>query len=99
MTSKKGGVKESGDKCSGGNSFGCYHGKHDEGKRRPDIRCMNCRQRMGCSICCQIPRELLCLNCHDWANTIALNTHGHVVEDPEVRLNKAREMPWLYARD
>ncbi len=69
----------SGDKCNGGNSFGCYRGEHDKSRRNPNIRCMTCNQRMGCGICCQIPRELLCLNCKDWATKAALNAHGHVV--------------------
>ena len=66
------------DKCFGGNSFACKRFEHALGKIK-NITCMTCHQRMGCSLCCQIPRELLCLNCHDWAHPYALAAHGHVV--------------------
>jgi hypothetical protein len=42
---------------------------------------MHCKRRMGCKWCCQIPSELLCLNCDDWANRIALETHEQLVRD------------------
>lgn len=78
MSVKKSKAQEQ-EKCNGGNSFGCSHTEHDRSKRNPNIRCMKCDQRMGCGICVQIARELLCLNCRDWATKTALRAHGHVV--------------------
>lgn len=64
--------------CTGGRSFGCKHDEHNIGKI-PNVLCMTCKTRLGCSRCVQIPQELLCLNCHDWAHPVALAKHGHVV--------------------
>lgn len=71
--------KKTSDICQGGRSFGCLRKEHAKGKV-PDIYCMTCKTRMGCSVCCQIPRELLCLECHDWAHRYALAAHGHIVK-------------------
>lgn len=68
-----------GDKCFGGNSFGCNRSEHEKSKRDPDIYCMNCKQRMGCLLCAQHARDLLCLRCRDWATLRALQVHGHIV--------------------
>lgn len=73
-------------KCTGGRSFGCKHEEHDYGRIR-NIVCMKCKTRMGCFWCCQIPRELVCLNCHEWAHPKALAAHGPMVHD----LDKKRE--------
>lgn len=68
--------------CHGGLSFGCRHDPHPLGKN-PDVLCMRCNARLGCSLCVQIPRELVCLRCHDWADLQGLEAHGAMV--PKVK--------------
>jgi hypothetical protein len=71
--------------CHGGQSWGCRHDAHPIGKN-PDVLCMRCFARMGCSSCIEIPRELICLRCHDWADLAGLEAHG-----PMVRRNRSKE--------
>lgn len=34
---------------------------------------------MGCSRCCERPKDLICLICHDWATRAAVREHGRMV--------------------
>lgn len=34
---------------------------------------------MGCSWCCELAKNLVCLKCHDWATRAALREHGRMV--------------------
>ena len=74
--------------CQGGNSLGCRHDEHPKASRHPDIYCFRCHERMGCFLCVQNARELVCLNCNDWATKIALKVHGPVVGSFEMRRDK-----------
>ena len=81
--------------CRGGNSFGCRREEHPKSQKHADIYCFRCGDRMGCYLCVQIARELVCLRCNDWATKIALKVHGPVVGSFEMRrekLNKAIEL-------
>lgn len=69
---------EPGKMCNGGVSFGCRHDSHRLGKR-PDILCRLCGARLGCSVCCQIAVELVCLRCHQWADILGERHHGKMV--------------------
>ena len=75
-------------KCSGGNSWGCRKDEHQKGKV-PDVMCFRCRQRMGCSRCCERSTELICLFCRNWATELAVKIHGDMVPrdkiDPQLR--------------
>lgn len=84
----------SGAKCPGGRSYGCKQEEHEYGKVA-DIYCDRCKTRMGCSFCCQIPRELLCLNCKDWAKQAGIDAHGHIVgmNRAEAEVKKMIENP------
>ena len=75
--------------CRGGPSFGCKHivsyepgkdskalGPHEPVEPR---RCKRCRVYLGCKLCAQIPSELICLRCHDWATNEAEQEHGAMV--------------------
>lgn len=75
--------------CSGGRSFGCKHEEHPLSKRIPNIRCQHCGERMGCNWCVQIPQELICLNCHDWAHWKGLRQHGKMI--PRAEAEKAMD--------
>lgn len=82
--------------CRGGASFGCRRDEHVQrgedtdmnGKKRQverkDVVCYRCQTRMGCTLCVQIARELICLNCHNWATRKGLAAHGNVVPNPKV---------------
>lgn len=72
-------VKAETDKCEGGRSFGCKHETHEISKSLPTVNCRRCGERMGCGACVQIPQELVCLNCHDWADEKGLKAHGPMV--------------------
>lgn len=57
----------------------CRHTEHQRGKRQSDIYCRQCNIRMGCSTCCEIPMEIVCLNCKDWALEVGLEKHGRMI--------------------
>lgn len=78
------------EKCSGGKSFNCRHAPHDKGKS-PDILCYRCQSRMGCSHCCELPSELLCLICNNWADRRGVKHHGNIVPNYKVRLVRTDE--------
>jgi len=70
-------------KCVGGYSFGCRTDEHAFGKLI-NIFCMNCKARMGCSLCVQPAEELACKQCHQWATPSALRMHGPMVAHDKV---------------
>jgi hypothetical protein len=74
--------------CTGGRSLGCHHIEHPKSLRHPDIRCFRCGDRMGCYACVEPARELVCLNCNDWATRTAMRVHGPVVGSFEMRRDK-----------
>ena|SRR3990167_8005366 len=79
----------SGILCHGGPSFGCryvvsYEPPKDSRAIGPHIpvnpqRCRHCRVYLGCKFCAQIPSELICLRCHDWATDEAETEHGNML--------------------
>jgi len=77
-------------KCAGGYSFGCRTDEHPYGKLM-NIYCMNCKARMGCSLCVQPAEDLACKQCHQWATPRALRAHGPMVAADKV-LDKVREI-------
>lgn len=77
-TSGKSGNGSKPDECRGGNSMNCNHRTH---RKQQDVFCWRCKQRMGCTGCCEIERDRVCLNCRDWANRAALDTHGPLIKD------------------
>ena len=64
--------------CPGGLSLWRNQAPHELGKV-PDIVCYRCKARMGCSSCCQIPSELICGRCQDWATRAGFERHGAMV--------------------
>src|SRR3990167_4552206 len=60
-------------KCKGGMSFNCLTHEHNRGT---EYRCRTGRAYMGCNRCAQIPQELVCLRCHDWALDGGEKEHG-----------------------
>lgn len=64
------------DPCEDGFSYGRLRHPHNRSKKIPDIYCHHCRARMGCNLCCERGRELVCLRCNDWAACVAEETHG-----------------------
>lgn len=85
--------------CVGGQSYGCKHEEHEKSKQWPDIICYRCHVRMGCGWCVQIPRELLCLRCHDFATAIAMKFHGPVVQSRDRRLAEIGQLAKAAMRD
>ena len=77
--------------CQGGRSWGCRHEEHPKSQKRPNIYCYRCGERMGCFLCVQIPEELLCLRCHDWATEKAMGKHGPIVVDKKMAIQKVIE--------
>lgn len=73
------------DPCEAGQSFGRHHFIHKQARK---VVCFKCKTFMGCTLCCEIPRELLCLRCHDWATSAALEQHGHIVRQEKGRIDK-----------
>jgi hypothetical protein len=69
--------------CRGGRSWQFKQDPHKPGKIK-DIYCYRCKTRMGCSFCCEKARELLCLECHNWATKTAMRYHGNIVPNPKV---------------
>lgn len=67
-----------GEQCKGGRSYNCRHDTHVRAKRV--YNCHVCKVYLGCAFCCEISRELLCLNCHDWGTLEALKAHGPMVQ-------------------
>ena len=79
--------EQPGDRCKGGLSLRCNHGPyklpgnesaetHSKGKA---YYCRNCKAYMGCHKCCQQPRELVFLRCHDWALADGEKEHGKML--------------------
>lgn len=86
MPTRKPQTESKASKCMGGKSYGCRTEEHEKSVKFPDITCYRCGTRMGCGWCCQMPRELVCLRCHDWGSAIANDRHGPMVESREKRL-------------
>lgn len=75
--------------CLGGRSFGCRHDEHPISTRHSSIMCYRCGERMGCFLCvASAGRDLICLNCNDWALEIGTRIHGPVVGAFEMRRSK-----------
>ena len=72
--------------CPGGLSYNRRRDEHKLGKVE-DVLCFRCHKRMGCSICCENPRELFCLICHSWATKVGLWAHGRML--PQDKLEDA----------
>jgi len=94
MASRKKVQPEEGDSkagyCCGGRSWQRKQEPHPPGKVR-DVYCYRCKARMGCSRCCERERDLLCLECHNWASKIGVAFHGNVVPNdkaPRVRVDE-----------
>ena len=76
-----------GYRCKGGLSFRCNHGPYKvwgeswETHYRHEnyYYCRNCRAYMGCEKCAQLPQELICLKCHDWALAEGEQEHGKML--------------------
>ena len=64
--------------CVGGYSLFCRNDPHPYGKVA-NIYCLNCKARMGCSLCCEPPQDLACSRCRQWATRKALEYHGPMV--------------------
>jgi hypothetical protein len=64
--------------CPGGLSYNRRRESHKLGQVE-DILCFRCGKRMGCSACCDRPKDLICLICHDWASRTGLREHGPMV--------------------
>lgn len=53
---------------------------HDRGI---PYHCRTCKTYMGCSKCAQMPSELVCLRCGDWAMEEGEKEHGRMMKDRE----------------
>ncbi len=79
-------------KCKGGMSFNCHTQEHERGD---EYRCQTCRIYVGCNRCTQIPQEIVCLRCHDWALPAGEQEHGRMMRKgnlPEAVRNLFREV-------
>ena len=76
-------------KCIGGYSMFCRTDEHPFGKIR-NIYCLNCKARMGCSLCCEPPQDLACSRCRQWATRKALEFHGPMVPVDKVLIEVQR---------
>ena len=83
--------KKAEDICRGGRSYGCRHDDHPRATKHPDIFCFRCEDRMGCFLCVESARELVCLNCNNWATRIAERVHGPMVGTFELRQRKLND--------
>lgn len=80
-------------RCKGGQSFRCNHGPYKiwdsfsdtHSRHRNHYSCRNCGAYMGCEKCCQIPEELVCLRCHDWATADGEREHGKMLSKDLIR--------------
>jgi len=54
---------------------------HDRGIPR---HCRTCKAYMGCNKCAQMPAELVCFRCNDWAMDEGEKEHGRMVRDREM---------------
>jgi len=77
--------------CRGGLSWGCRHDPHLQkgkiGKRKieaKDIFCYRCETRLGCTLCVEPSREILCLYCHNWGHKRGVEHHGDIVPNHKV---------------
>ena len=76
-----------------GRSWQFKQDPHTPGKIA-NIYCYRCKTRMGCSFCCEISRELLCIECHNWATKAAVRYHGNVV--PNFKIKRVRtDAGWI----
>lgn len=71
-------------KCIGGRSYNRHQIEHEKSAKKPDIYCYRCGTRMGCAVCCEMPRELICLICHNWATKTGLAFHGNIIPNRKV---------------
>lgn len=83
MATRRDEEKKPKDLCIGGQSWARRKFEHERGKIK-DVLCYRCGSRMGCSMCVEIGRELLCLICHNWATRTAVRFHGDIVPNPKV---------------
>ena len=51
---------------------------------------------MGCSLCADKPRDMVCNNCKDWATDLAERTHGRMVKDTDTRINAMKIVMMRY---
>lgn len=66
--------------CPGGFAFARRKIPHELGKI-PDILCINCKRRLGCSWCVGLPCDVACNHCHDWGTKEALGRHGRLLPE------------------
>ena len=62
--------------CAGGVSFRCQTREHEKGA---PVLCRRCNSYMGCNRCTQIPQEIVCLKCNDWALPDVEREHGKMM--------------------
>lgn len=67
--------------CQGGRSFSRLRADHEAGDT---VICYRCGERLGCTICCQQPVELICLICHNWGTRAGVERHGDVAPSDKV---------------
>lgn len=87
------------EKCVVGVSWNRKLHEHDKSQKNPDIYCYRCSTRMGCGLCCEMPSELLCLNCHNWAMKAGLAQHGNIMPNPKVphvRTDAIANRGWIH---
>ena len=68
--------------CISGVSFNRRKEAHEKGT---PVLCYRCSAVMGCRWCCEPPRELICLHCHNWASRRGVERHGDVVPNDKVQ--------------
>ena len=96
------------EQCAGGSSFRCKKGPYriwDDWRSTHDAGtpycCRSCKLYMGCSKCAQIPRELVCLKCHEWAMDEGEKEHGKMMRpgNPKVKILVADLTAKMTVRD
>ena len=94
------------DQCKGGLSFHCKKGPYRWGEekwfdyhnRGKPYYCRNCKTYMGCSKCAQIPQEVVCLRCKDWALIEGEKEHGKMIRDREKGIEAFRIVSMVASR-
>lgn len=81
MAKRKSTEKKKENLCPGGRSFNNRKFEHEKGT---EINCYRCGALMGCTWCCEIFREIICLACHNWATKKGMEGHGDVVPNRKV---------------
>jgi len=60
----------------------CRRDEHNLGKA---INCYRCGALMGCTNCCERPREIICLACNNWASKRGVKIHGDIFPTQKVQ--------------